>query len=263
MKTTTHRITYKPGDVIKIKPLSDIHYGVKGCDVSALKRFLAESDDNTRFFGLGDTMDSIVVTDPRYSKSADDTPSATIVDDQIDGLEEIIAPYKERILGLGRGNHEDTVIKKSGTDPMGRLCKRLGVAYLGYSGLMKIVLRQKNGGGKTVVIRYHHGWGGGSRTQGADLTKYSKDIAYWDADVYLYGHVHRRQSDRIPRMGMSGDKLISKPIMLGICGTFLKTYTAGTSATYSEIKGYPPVEIGGLTLNIKPEKYWVSMWIDV
>ena len=75
--------------------------------------------------------------------------------------------------------------------------------------------------------------------------------------------MHRKQSDRIPRLGVVGETLVSKPIMLGMCGTFLKTYSKGTDATYSEKKGYPPVEIGGLRLNIKPTEKCVKMWFDV
>ena len=137
--------------------------------------------------------------------------------------------------------------------------------FLGYSGLIKIIFREqsKSGGklgrGRTVIIRYHHGWGGGSRTQGADLTKFSKDVAYWDADIFLYGHVHRKQTDAIPRLGLVGEKLISKPKIMCICGTFLKTYTGSMEPTYSEVKGYPPVEIGGVVVNIKPDKDWVKI----
>jgi hypothetical protein len=140
----------------------------------------------------------------------------------------------------------------------------LDVQDIGFSGLFRLHLTDNNSRGRKVVIRYHHGWGGGSRTQGADLTKYSKDIAYWDADIFLYGHTHRRQTDSIPRLGMSGDKLISKPKIMGICGTFLKTYTNSIQPTYSEVKGYPPVEIGGICLSIKPQDNWVKLkaWLD-
>ena len=257
----TERITYKYGQTIQIIPLFDLHYGNTACDVQALKDVI-KKNKNAYFFGGGDWLDSVVVTDKRYRKTVDASVGDAIIDEQIDGLYEIIKPIRKRIIGLGSGNHEDTIVKRCGTDPMRRLCKMLEVPFLGYSGLIRLIFSQGGKAGRKVIIRWHHGWGGGSRTQGADLTKYSKDMNHWEADAFLYGHVHRKQSDRVPRLGLWGEKLISKPKLLGICGTFLRTYTAGADPTYSEKAGYPPTEIGALTLNIKPKRTWCEMWID-
>jgi hypothetical protein len=260
---TSYRINYKYGDTIRLKPIFDVHYGNSYCDSKKFKTFLEDSDEKTYFMGGGDLLDSIVVTDPRYSKGSDGTKSSAILDEQASGLSELLMPYKDRIIGLGRGNHEDVIIRKCGTDPIARLCETLGCTYLGLSGLIKLVLSEDGSRTRTVIIRWHHGWGGGSRTQGADLTKYSKDTMYWDADLFLYGHVHRKQSDRIPRLGLHGNKLISKPKLIGICGTYLRTYSNSIDSTYSELKGYPPTELGGIAINIKPDNSWVKMWIDV
>ena len=260
----TYRIEYKYGDTIKIKPLFDVHYGHKACDVNAVKQYLAEDDDkNTYIIGGGDTIDSIIVTDPRYRKSMDATSSDDIIDEQIEGIEKILSPYKDRIIGLARGNHEKTIIQKCSTNPIKRLCKRLDTKDLGYSGLIRLILNENKSRIRTVIIKYHHGWGGGSRTQGADLTKYSKDLQYWDADIFLYGHIHRKQTDRVPRLGLSGEELISKPKIECICGTFQKTYTRGPDSTWAEERGYPPTEIGGLIVKIKPVERWVTIKVDV
>lgn len=264
MKVTTHRVNYKYGDTFALKPIADVHMGSMACDVKAFKEYLADSDDKTLFIGIGDLLDCIIVKDfKRYRKSGDSSFGDAIIDEQIDKAEEILRPYTDRIIGLGHGNHEDTIIKVCSTNPIKRLCKRLDVPFLGYSGLVRLIfsIRDKGKFGKTrtVVIRYHHGWGGGSRTQGADLTKYSRDLAYWDADIYLYGHVHRQQTDSIPRLGLSGEKVISRPKIMAICGTFLKTYLDTNNPTYSEVKGYPPVELGGVVVKIKPYREWVKM----
>jgi len=258
--TINKRINYSQGETFHLKPFFDIHKGSSACDFKAFKRDLARTDNHTYLFFGGDLFDSIIVTDPRYRKSNDASVGDAIVDENLDEMVKVLTPYSERIIGIGRGNHEDMITKRHGTDPIARLCRRLDVPDAGYSGLFKLGFRHKSGGrGRVVVVRYHHGWGGGSRTQGADLTKFSKDMAYWDADLFLYGHVHRKQTDTVPRMGISGDKLISKPKVLCICGTYLKTYTGSKQPTYSEIKGYPPVEIGGVNISIKPVDSWVKM----
>lgn len=265
MVITTYRIPYKSKkDVIKIKPCGDIHFGSSLCDITAFKNYLERNDDDkTYFIGIGDLLDSIIAVDPRYEKHNDASFTSAIIDEQTDRMFEILEPYKDRIIGLGLGNHEAKVIKFSGTDPIARLCRRLGTRELGYSGLIKIVLRTETGGGRTVIVRYHHGFGGGSRTQGADLTKFSKDSAYWDADLFLYGHTHKRQADRVPRLGLAGTKLISRPKIIAICGTYLKTYSDNANVSYSELAGYPPIEVGGLVINIKPTNSWVDIRVDI
>ncbi|RLE19177.1 MAG: hypothetical protein DRJ50_12420 [Actinobacteria bacterium] len=261
MIVTTYRIPYKLGQTVKIKPIFDVHLGSSYCDVSAFKKYLVDSDPDTYFLGGGDLLDSIIIGDKRYEKHADSTTGA-IVDDQVALACEYLRPYAKKIIGLGRGNHEDVIIRNCGTDPINSVCTNLGVPYLGYSGFVKLILSESNKSrSRTVVIKWHHGWGGGSRTQGADITKFAKDTAYWDADLFLYGHTHKLQWDVTQRLGLSGEKLIARPKLFAICGTFLKTFSNTTDATYSERAGYPPTTIGGLTVNIKPTQNWVDMWI--
>jgi len=260
MITEEKRITYKYGDTFTLKPIADVHLGAVACDEKAFKDYLADSDDKTLFLGIGDLYDAIVVTDPRYQKSSDKSKGDAVIDEQVDRGVELLEPYKDKILGLGSGNHERTVLRRGGSDLTERTCRRLGVKNLGYSGLFKLIFRMEHGVGRSLIIRYHHGHGGGSRTQGADLTKFSKEAANWDADLFLYGHVHKLQSDKLPRLGMRGKSLVAKPKTMVICGTFLKTYMDGTDATYSEVCGYPPTSIGGVNIDITPEsKGWITI----
>lgn len=263
MITLTVPLKYKGyEDVLRLIPMFDLHVGHAACDLRAIKSDMARLERNSYIIGGGDWLDSIVTSDlKRYQKSSDATEGDAIIDEQLATVKEIFEPHRKKILGLGIGNHEQVVIKRCGTNPIKRLCDEWKIPYLGFSGLIRLNLRkEQGGGGRAVVIRFHHGWGGGSRTQGADLTKFSKDITHWDADIYLYGHVHRKQTDRIPRLGISGSSLVAKPKLIGICGTYLKTYTQSADPTYSEVAGYPPTEIGHLSLCIKPKQRWVEMW---
>ena len=257
MVISTYHIEYKPGDTWTLKPIFDVHKGNTSCDTRALKRYLELEDERTLFIGGGDLLDSIVVPDKRYQKSVDETKRNAIIDEQIEMAYDILSPYRNKIIGLSSGNHEDAIIRKCGTDPTARICKMLStkshiVRYLGYSSLTKLIFRHKGGRGRSAIIRTHHGWGGGSRTAGADITKYERDVGKWNADIFLYGHVHKKQTFPIPRMGMVGNKLVSRKQIIGICGTFLRTYTEGTDSTYAERAGYPPTEIGGIKIFMKP-----------
>ena len=260
MITGEKRIEYQYGDKFRLKVIADVHLGAVACDEKAFKDYLADCNDNTYYLGIGDLYDAIIVTDKRYDKSSDASDGDDIVDFQVNKGVELLEPYKDKILGLGYGNHERTIIRRSGSDMMKRTCRRLDVPELGYSGLFKLIFRMKHGAARSVIIRYHHGFGGGSRTQGADLTKFSKDAAHWDADLFLYGHVHRKQDDEIQRLGLRGTKLIAKPKIIVICGTFLKTYLDGSDATYSEVAGYPPTTIGGVNIDITPD---TNSWVKI
>jgi hypothetical protein len=265
--TYSHRIDYKYGETIQILPISDVHMGSEYCDEQGFKKWL-DRHQGAYLLGNGDLMDMVITSDlKRYRKTSDGTEGDDIVDQQIGRMYQYLKPFKGRIIGLGTGNHEDSITKHCGTNPMKRLCEMLGCKFLGYTWLIKLLFSSDKGGrGRAVVIYGTHGWGGGSRTQGADLTKFSKHIGSWDADCFLFGHVHRKQSDRIPRLGLAADKaltLVAKPQLIGITGTWLKTLSATADPTYSELKGYPPVEIGGLVLNIKPLRTpGVEMWFD-
>lgn len=253
-------IPYKYGQTIKIIPVFDIHYGAKLCDSKQLETDLGALDyENSYIIGGGDWLDSICVKDRRYRKSADSSDGDAVIDSQIEELYDIFEPFSSHIIGLGSGNHEDAVVERASTNPSKRLASMLNCPFIGYSSLIRIRLNENKARVRTVIIRMHHGWGGGSRTQGADLTKYARDVANWDCDVFMYGHVHRRQSDKVPRLGIAGDKLISKPKILMICGTYLKTFSKTTDPSYSEKEGYPPCDIGFMELEIRPTGDWVKM----
>jgi hypothetical protein len=258
MITLTTRLPYSYGKRIKLKPIFDVHLGNTACDTKAFKEYLAKDYDpeDTFFIGGGDLTDSVVTTDKRYQKSVDGTTGDAIIDEQLETAYDYLKPYASNIIGMSEGNHEQVITKKCGTNPAKRICSMLNVPYLGYSSLIGITVYDRDNEKRCmrIVTRTHHGWGGGSRTRGSDITKYEKDVGHWDADIYMYGHVHKKQIDRVPRLGLANGKLIAKPQLFCICGTFLKTYTMSSDSTYSERGGYPPVEIGGVMVYITPGK---------
>lgn len=257
-------LTYKFGDTFTLKPLFDIHLGNKACDERAFKQYLAESDESTYFIGGGDLMDAVIVSDAkRYRKGIDASPTDDIIDYQVDRTAAMLYPYRERILGLGSGNHEDNLVTRCSVDMTRRLCRLLDVPYIGYSGLYRLRFREPttngdNGRVRTIDIRYHHGWAAG-RTPGGQLTSNTKDVMHWDADIFLYGHGHKLLTDTVSRLSVVGEcKLTSKDLVICLCGTFLKTYILGET-TYSEKKGYSPIRIGSPYITIRPTREGVQL----
>jgi hypothetical protein len=198
------------------------------------------------------------VQDKRYNKSMDATTQECVIDEQIEEAYQCLLPYKDRIIGLGEGNHE-RVIANMGTNPIQRLCNKLGCDYLGYTFMCSIILRENNGRGRTVTIYGNHGWGGGTRTEGGDLTKYAKVMQSYESDIYLFGHTHGLVSKRSPRFSLIGKKLMAKDRFLCVCGTFLKTISPDSIPSWSETRGFHPARIGGIDISIKPNHEWCDI----
>jgi hypothetical protein len=236
-------------DEFKLLPISDIHYGHATCDsrklISDLKKHV---DEKTFIIGVGDWLDMIIVQDvKRYIKVFDAMKSGALIDEQIAGLAEIFKPYARNVIAIGDGNHEDTIIR-IGTNPMKRLADMLTTKdhapiYVGYSWLLALSFHLPSGSqGRTCIIRGHHGWGGQTRTQGADITKYSNDVLFWSADLFLYGHTHNLKVNPVQEgrmVGKSGWRTFTKKML--VCGSYQRTYGNSAEATYAEKRGFPPV----------------------
>lgn len=266
MIVRTVEVNYKYGDKFKLLPLSDIHYDGRGrnslCDVAKLRRDLKEQvDDKTMIVGIGDWFGGIIPSDvKRYRKEHDAAKGEDILDEQIEGMAEEFRPYKEQIYAIGDGNHEDTILAKCNTNLTKRLVNTLNtdikkpILYLGMSWLLQVRFQENKSRTRTMVIRGHHGWGGGSRTEGADITKFAHDVKFWQADLFLYGHVHKLKINDIEEGRVVGNndwKTYRKRMV--VCGTYQRTYSKTESTTYAEKKGYPPTTIKHPIIYLTPQ----------
>lgn len=199
----------------------------------------------------------------RYVKSLDGTEGDAVIDNEIEGLFELLSPYSKQILGIGDGNHEETIIRQCGTNPVKRLAEKLGTKYLGYSWLFNLKFTWNGGAGKTLTIRGHHGWGGNTRTAGGDLTKYSHDCRFWDADLFLYGHTHNVRSCPIEVGKLIGDNKWKTFVRyMVVCGTYQRTYTDTATATYAERMGFPPTSIRTPRIILRPASDFIEMTVQ-
>jgi len=126
MKVFTRHIPYAYGETIKLKCISDLHIGSPLFDKKGLLDYLSDVDDKTYIVGNGDLMDSIIVTDKRYKKGVENGKTETPIDEQVDEAYDLLKPYAERIILIGQGNHEETIVKMCGTNPTRRLAEKLG-----------------------------------------------------------------------------------------------------------------------------------------
>jgi len=253
-------IPYKYGQSFTLKPLFDLHCGDDACDVKSAEKYLQESDKNSLLLLGGDNIGAIIPGDKRYQKGVEHSKDAAVIDNQVNEVADLVRDcFKGKVIGVMTGNHEITCIKKYGTHPSRNLADKLNTESLGYATFIRLRFREQKARGRTVMIYANHGFGGAAQTEGANLTKYWRHAKNWDADIFLYGHVHELKFDKSDRMVISGSKIVSKPKRLYICGSFQKTFLDGDIPTWAETKGFRPISVGAWDINIKPSMVWVDI----
>ncbi len=266
-KILVYPVQYKSRkDIIKIKPIMDIHKGSKTCDLKAFKKYISDRDDLTYFFGNGDLWDAIYFKDKRFKASGHDkTDKDDPIDEEIQEMVDLFTPIKDKIICIGHGNHEETILKTCLTNMSKRLATSLNVPYLGYSFWFRLMLRCEIGNTARVnMIDFFcsHGFGGGTRTEGGSITKYAKFSDRFLCDVFVVGHDHRKQFVRYPLLAIAGEKnvrLLSKTKLICLGGSWKKAYSNDTSTTWEEGMGFTANEIGGMTIEIKVKESGVHI----
>ena len=262
-------------ETILVLPVGDILWlGFPDEDVAIdmLARHIAWGVKHKAYFiGMGDYIDAFSPSNRARLKEVGLYDSSHRVldrtaDDLLETLyEKALAPSKGRWLGLLEGHHYHQY--SDGTTSDQQLCRMLEAPFLGTSAFVRLHFTfstSKTGRGD-VKIWAHHGVGSGQRA-GSPLNKLELLPAYWDADIFLMGHHHKKVAtplDRISAMYPNMDSkspplLIHKTVLLVGTGGFLKGYVADRKVgatprgSYVEMKMLPPVSLGGPLIRIRP-----------
>jgi hypothetical protein len=264
-------IHYENCNPVRLVLFGDTHDGSAHFSRSNFKKFLSESMDhpNAHLIGMGDQLDALIPSDTkRFQMSALDPKFLAaehpdeILDLQAADFISLLEPYRGHLIGLVEGNHEEIIRKKHGFSIHRHICTQLNCENLGRSFLMLMKLTDpKHGRTRSVTIYGHHGFGGGSRTEGGSITKYARLISHYDADLYITAHDHDFWLKKVARIGINGNgKMQHKNVVLANTGAFKKSLSDSDTPSWEETKGFPPRLLGGLVLDMKPEK---NGWVDI
>jgi hypothetical protein len=263
-------ISYNHDSPVRLVLFSDTHDGSRYFARNHFKRFLVQNMDhpNAYLLGVGDQIDAIVPADMKRFQistieeqflTGDDPDS--IVDAQAKDFCDLIDPYRERLLGLVQGNHEEALAKRYGTSIHQYICNTLGCENLGHSFMMLLAMVNSNARTRSVTIFGHHGFGGGGRTEGGSITKYSRFTQYYDADIYVTAHDHDCWTKKIARIGINRTgKVQHRDQVICNTGAFMKTLSDGRVPSWAETRGFPPRSLGGVVLDITPD---TNAWCDI
>ena len=255
---------------ITIIPLGDIHWGSKACDEKLADAVIDRiaNEENTYWIGMGDYCEFINKSDKRFD--------AGILADWI-GVKDIsslamtqakhaikkLSPIAHKCLDFLAGNHEGSILYKYEFDIYNYMANEIkrnaGIPeedqFAGgiYSWLLLNLAVTKTST-KTIRFNLHHGFTGG-RLDGAKALNMQRWLWSHDCDICLMGHCHSTIGDKatVDKITDSG-RVYAHDNRGAYTGTFLRTSIEGAE-TYSERKGYYPIPMGGIQVNIRPQ-YW-------
>ncbi len=236
--------------------LADVHWDSAHCRLDLLKKTMDEAkQDNTPVFIFGDLFDAMQGKwDPRSSQDTlrDEHRGGNYLDLLVDTAVEWFTPYKDILALISYGNHETSIMKRHEVDLIQRLVgalrsKKSQVLVGPYWGfiLMAITCRRYRESADVIKrISWHHGYGGGGEvTRG--MIDSSRTRSMYDADVYVSGHIHRRNFDEnvMTRVSSKGTAYNTQQLFLR-CSSW-KEETSG----YHVEKGRAARPLGGWWIN--------------
>ena len=271
--------TNSRSETLKIYPIGDTHVGALNCAEDKLRGIVRTiaSDKNAYWIGGGDYLDAVILNDtkrfdpnvvPDWMLAEGPDKSRVNLTDMLEAQRKrffkIMAPIKDKCLGLIEGNHEYTIMKFHNRNLMRSLCEYFSLngqpaTDLSDCAFIRLKFRQKSKGGitsSTVRMFICHGNGGG-RTSGAEPNSLYRLAADKECDIVLRGHSHSFCiHPPIPMLSIpSGGVMPSHPTVYdkhaANWGAYVYTYATGPS-TYASRANYPLRPMYTVEITIKP-----------
>lgn len=187
---------------VKLGLFSDIHFDSPDCDKDSLKMHMDYCLQDKRYILInGDLFDAILLKDKKRAVPHLVEGQDNQLNVKLEEIAHFLTPYKDQILFMARGNHEECIIKHNGLDLMQMLTTLLNagskhkIQYGNYANFLRFSWVDTKG---TPHLKYdifaHHGAGGSAPvTKGMiDFSRLSKGV---NADLIWIGHKHNSVVD--------------------------------------------------------------------
>lgn len=169
------------------------------------------------------------------------------------------APYADRFVCIGRGNHETAITKRHETDLTERLCAGLSASSKcavhsgGYGGWVLFRLITAKGGSFAFKVRYFHGSGGGAMMTHGVLDTRRHASMYPDADMVITGHSHHHwvvpiARERVRQFMGHAEVVVDEQLHVRI-GTYKDEHGDGYGG-WSVEKGLAPKGLGAVWMRL-------------
>lgn len=241
---------------------SDRHFDSAHCDRALMKQQLDKAlERKAMIIDVGDFYDCMQGKfDPRrsYSGLRPEYKVDTYLDEIVSDAARFMKPYAGNILMIGRGNHDNGIIKNNGTDLISNLVYRLNadngtnVQVGGYGGWIRFLFKI-SGHGQGMNIKYFHGSGGGGVVTRGVIQTNRQAVYLPDADVVVNGHIHDSYIVPISRERLSIKGNPYQDIIWFVrTPTYQDDYGDGTTGWHVE-RGAPPKPKGCA---------WMRLWCE-
>jgi hypothetical protein len=257
MRYITCEIPHDEGYVI---PIGDLHFADKAFKkegYNKLREYIAflKENENARAFLGGDIFNMA----GRNTKTSPFEQRMS-VNDEMNGIVDMLMPVKDKLCGAISGNHENRGKNEFDIDLVEVLCSKLGIPYLGYSGVVNYKVRRKkdNEGGQwyeNYYIYYHHSTGGGSAMGGAlNRTEKLQNIVE-GCDMYCSFHSHKLSHAKmiIFKANPRSKKIEERTVDFLTCGGYLSYENS-----YAERGMMRPVKVGSPLVKLLSNKHEIK-----
>lgn len=255
--------------------MGDVHLGSAFCNEEKLMAMIEyiRTKPNCYWLDVGDKIEAINYSDPRFQMSGlaewlwdtgkDTLKRNCIASNQMERYIDLFKPIKDKCLGLGTGNHEETAAVKYHHPIHETICGMLKVENLGWSSLTQVIFRRilKSGGrgqAQSLLIGAEHG-ASAAQTAGGRLNALYKYADKWWArpEIYITGHGHHKTADQRDFLkaafnynGKSPEITSRKQYVIQV-PSFYSTYKLN-NISYGEKKGYSPAGQGVVKIEVRP-----------
>lgn len=248
-----------------VVPIGDVQLGAQGCDTERLKRNIDWGmEHNAYFLGMGEYLDILSPSNRQKVRSmalydtAEDMLEE-ITSQKVSEFLQIVRGSEGRWLGLLEGHHFFEFRDGATTDTM--IAQALKAPFLGTCAFVRLKYKVSQTSSITCTIWCHHGVGSGQKAA-APLNRLENIMPYFDADIYLIGHQHKKVATPIDQIYMTRQypfKLQYRTKIIACTGGYLLGYLQGSTqgrpfprGTYVEKGMRPPVSLGCILLFIRP-----------
>ncbi len=242
---------------LEIPTISDVHYGNPLHSPKHFKRTLdyIKAEPNRYTFLNGDLCECVTRTSKGDSYKQKISPQ-----DQRDDVTEMLYPVKDRILGMGTGNHESRIYNETGIDISKDIATALGVPYRAEGMLIKVSFGSGNDSHPEKPFTYFgyftHGYGG-ARTSAAKAVKVERASTYIHADFYVMSHDHVGNVASavylMPDPRTHEDNGFQVGTIRAVRKILVKSGASLKWGGYSEIGGFAPSDLNTVIIKLSGE----------
>lgn len=261
MKAFEFTTPFKLDSTLKLGLFSDIHFDSPDCDKETLtKHFDYCLKDNRYILIGGDLFDAILLKDMKRAVNHLLTAKDNQINVKLEETAHFLDKYKDNIIFIGRGNHEESVLKYNGLDLLQMLTtllnagKKNPIQYGNYANFLRFsfINTQKKSIAHYDIFQHHGAGGSAPITKGMlDFSRISKGT---NTDLIWIGHKHNAiidASDPIMYIDNNG-QVIFKNRQLIQTPSYQKGRTIDYNANFAE-RFYSHTSLSGFgELNLTP-----------